>query len=95
MVTNGVARVRPDRNLLGRRLAGGQAVPPPDQRDDIAAGLATVTDHGLLSEHQVREIVFVSGLPMPAHAPSPPETSPAPPPSRMISRLRGLLGRRP
>lgn len=38
--------------------------PSPDQRHDIAVSLAGATNHGRLSEHQAREIAFVSGLPM-------------------------------
>jgi hypothetical protein len=52
--------------------------PSPDQRDDIAAGPAHVTDQNLLSEHRVRQIAFASGLLMSAAGPTPPEASLAP-----------------
>lgn len=70
--------------------------PSPEQRGDMAAALADAAAQGQLTEKQVREIAFVSGLPTttdPSTSPataSPPESSS----SATINSLRRLRRRR-
>lgn len=69
--------------------------PSPAQRHDINAGLEAAASDATLTEHQVGEIAFVAGLPVPRH--SPPTTSaaePAPSSSGMVEKVRDMLRRR-